>query len=55
VILCGYAFNNVAGLWKVIGADGFAADADGAVRVVNDLQRNDASESDICVGGVLAR
>ena len=37
VIVGGYAFNNVDGLWKVIGADGFAKDADGAVQVVNDL------------------
>jgi methanogenic corrinoid protein MtbC1 len=37
VVVGGYAFNNVEGLWNAIGADGFAKDADEAVRVVNGL------------------
>ncbi len=37
VVVGGYAFNNVEGLWSAIGADGFAKDADEAVRVVNSL------------------
>ncbi len=37
ILVGGWAFNNVDGLWNAIGADGFAKDADGAVKVVNDL------------------
>jgi MerR family transcriptional regulator, light-induced transcriptional regulator len=36
-VVGGYIFNNVEGRWSVIGADGFAKDADEAVRTVNGL------------------
>lgn len=32
----GYAFNNGDGPWRIIRADGFARDAEGAARVVNE-------------------
>jgi hypothetical protein len=32
-----YAFNSAEGLWGVVGADGFAKDAEEATRVVNKL------------------
>lgn len=37
IVVGGYAFNNVEGLWKVIGADGFAKNADDAVRAINEM------------------
>ncbi|MDW5562182.1 MAG: cobalamin-dependent protein [Methanomassiliicoccus sp.] len=39
IVVGGYPFNNVEGLWKAIGADGFASDALEAVQVVNDLAK----------------
>ena len=37
VMVGGYAFNSVEGLWSVVGADGFARDAEETIRVVNEL------------------
>ena len=37
VVVGGYVFNNVEGLWSAVGADGFAKNVDDAVRVVNEL------------------
>jgi len=37
VMVGGYAFNSVDGLWRVVGADGFAKDAGETIRVVNEL------------------
>lgn len=37
IVVGGYPFNNVEGLWRLVGADGYAKDADEVVRVANDL------------------
>jgi MerR family transcriptional regulator, light-induced transcriptional regulator len=37
VIVGGYPFNNVDGLWRTVGADAYAKDAEEAVTVVNDI------------------
>jgi methanogenic corrinoid protein MtbC1 len=39
VLVGGYPFNSAEGLWKAIGADGYAADALEAVRVADELVR----------------
>ena len=39
IVVGGYPFNEVEGLWKEVGADGYAKDAEFAVSVANDLIR----------------
>lgn len=37
ILVGGHPFNEAEGLWKAVGADGFARDAPGAVRLVNEM------------------
>ena len=37
IMVGGYPFNVAPGLWKTVGADGFAPDANAAVRIGTDL------------------
>ena len=40
ILVGGYPFNNNRELWKAVGADGFATDAESAVKKVKQLQMN---------------
>lgn len=42
ILVGGYTFRAVEGLWKRLGADGTAGDAGGAVRLANELETNAA-------------
>ncbi len=37
ILVGGYAFKSTEGLWKTVGADGFAQDASGAIRLADSL------------------